>query len=389
MASRPVSGVSSRPAVPAQLHVPDVRFALRDWRELERPEETARWDALAQWAAEPNPFFESWYLLPSLRAFDPHGAVRLACVEVDGQLAGLMPLRCDWSYYGNPVPQWCTWMHANCFLGLPLVARGMEKAFWRALLGWLDDYPGPGLMLHLSHVPLDGPTWNALRAVCREEGRAGALVRREERAMLASNLAPGDYFEAALGGKKRKELRRQRRRLEEEGRLEVRRRYGSEDIDTWIDEFLALERAGWKGSEGSALASRPATETMFREALRGAAERGKLARLGLRVDGKPIALLATFLTPPGAFSYKTAFDESYARYSPGVLLQRENLEMLERPDIAWTDSCAAANHAMIDHLWRERRAIGRVNLAIGGRARRALFGMLARHETGRPAGELE
>ena len=38
------------------------------------------------------------------------------------------------------------------------------------------------------------------------------------------------------------------------------------------------------------------------------------------------------LTPPGAFSYKTAFDERYARFSPGVLLQRENLAMLERPE---------------------------------------------------------
>ena len=31
----------------------------------------ARWDGLALTAAEPNPFYESWYLLPSLRLFDP------------------------------------------------------------------------------------------------------------------------------------------------------------------------------------------------------------------------------------------------------------------------------------------------------------------------------
>ena len=67
-----------------------------------------------------------------------------------------------------------------------------------------------------------------------------------------------------------------------------------------------------------------------------------------------IAMLATFLTPPGAFSYKTAFDERYARFSPGVLLQRENLAILQRDGIAWTDSCAAADHPMIDHIWRER-----------------------------------
>ena len=101
----------------------------------------------------------------------------------------------------------------------------------------------------------------------------------------------------------------------------------------------------------------------------------------------PIAMLATFLTPPGAYSYKTAFDERYARFSPGVLLQRENLAILERGDIAWSDSCAAADHPMIDHIWRERRPIGRLSIAIGGGLRRALFSRLAAAELGRkPSG---
>jgi hypothetical protein len=93
-------------------------------------------------------------------------------------------------------------------------------------------------------------------------------------------------------------------------------------------------------------------------------------------------MLASFLCPPGAFSYKTAFDEAYARFSPGVLLQCENLALLERPGIAWTDSCAAADHPMIDHIWRERLAIAHHNVAIGGAARRLLFRALAARETG-------
>ena len=88
-------------------------------------------------------------------------------------------------------------------------------------------------------------------------------------------------------------------------------------------------------------------------------------------------MLATFLSPPAAFSYKTAYDERLARFSPGVLLQRENLALLSRDDIDWCDSCASADHPMIDHLWRERRAIGRYSIAIGGTARRAAFRLLS------------
>ena len=41
------------------------------------------------------------------------------------------------------------------------------------------------------------------------------------------------------------------------------------------------------------------------------------------------------VTAPGAFSFKTAFDEDYARFSPGVLLQIENLALLERDGIEY------------------------------------------------------
>ena len=126
---------------------------------------------------------------------------------------------------------------------------------------------------------------------------------------------------------------------------------------------------------------------MFKEALFGAASQSRLERLTLALNDEPIAMLANFITPPGAFSYKTAFDERYARYSPGVLVQRENLELLGNPAIDWCDSCAAADHPMIDHIWRERRPIGRLSIAIGGRVRRALFAQLVRAELGRnPAG---
>ncbi|MXP41515.1 GNAT family N-acetyltransferase [Altererythrobacter soli] len=365
---------------------PEVRLTAHDWRSFDTPAQTARWDALAQQAGEPNPFFESWYLLPSLRALDPSGRVQLLCLEANGELAGLLPLRRERDYYGYPLPHWRTWTHANCFLAAPLVARGCERLFWPALFAWADKRAGARLFLHLPELPRNGPSYEALGMALTRQGRQAVLVHQEERAMLSSGLSAEAYLDAALPGKKRKELRRQHRRLCEEGALVVERLHGDANLTRWIDEFLALERAGWKGKAGSALACNPATEALFRQALTGAAARDRLERLALRLDGRPLAMLATFLSPPGAFSYKTAFDEDFARFSPGVLLQRENLALLERDDIDWCDSCAAADHPMIDHLWRERRTVAGINVAIGGKPRRALFRALAALETRRRAG---
>ena len=357
------------------------------WSAFEAPELRLGWDALTECASEPNPFHESWYLLPALRALDPAGTVKLLRFEIGGDLAGILPVRHQNRYYRWPIPQLTSWIHGNCFLGQPLVARGLEASFWRAMLDWADANAGRALFLHLPQMPLQGPIYAALQAVLAEQQRHAALVHREERAMLSSEQSPDAYFEASLSGKKRKELRRQYARLSELGALRFERRHDGSDLTPWIDHFLALEHSGWKGAQGSALASHQATISLFREALSGAASRGRLERLTLWLDDQPIAMLASFITAPGAYSYKTAFDERYSRYSPGVLLQRENLEVLRNQEIEWVDSCAAADHPMIDHIWRERRAVGRLSIAIGGKLRRAAFARLVRAELGRnPAG---
>lgn len=374
---------------------PDIRITARDWREFDRPDRIGQWRSLAKWAAEPNPFYEHWFLLPSLHAFDPKSRVKLLCLEVDGQLAGILPISRTNDYYGHPIPHYSAWLHANIFLGTPLVAKGFEHIFWEHALNWCDKKIGllPPLFLHLSHMPEDGPLTRALTQVLDQSSRPAAKVKSEQRAMLASDMSAEDYLAQSLSTKKRKELRRQARRLEEEGTLSFERLsndYGvcEQEVGEWAATFAWLEKKGWKGRAGSALASQSETHDLFKQALIGAAREGRLERLCLSLDGKPIAMLANFLCAPGAFSFKTAFDEDYSRFSPGVLLQRENLDILTRDDVEWMDSCAAQDHPMIDKIWRERRVINRYSIAIGGKLRRTAFSALARKETGQNPGSL-
>jgi CelD/BcsL family acetyltransferase involved in cellulose biosynthesis len=381
------SSFISRLAIPSAPGLRDLASSnptLREipWSELQDPAFIAQWDAVAAAAGEPNPFFESWYLLPSLRALDLQRQVRILLLEAGSIPLGLMPIVRSPRYYGHPLPHLRNWTHANCFLGCPLVAEGAEIPFWRELIDWADRHAGYALFFHFAHLPLTGTLHAALQDVLAQQARPSATVFREERAMLVSDLSPETYFEQAISGKKRKELRRQHKRLSEEGLLEFHRDRGQNGIGLWIEDFLKLEARGWKGKAGSALASSHDTQALFREALTGACEARRLERLSLTVDGKPIAMLANFICPPGAFSYKTAFDENYARFSPGVLLQGENLALLDDDQIEWCDSCANADHPMIDHIWRERRPVGRINIGIGGAARQGLFRQIARFETG-------
>lgn len=334
----------------------------------------AEWDALAGRASEPNPFAERWYLDAALGALGSDD-IRIAVIR-DDALIGIMPIAFQSRYAGLPISHVQNWLNHNAFLGTPIIRKGTEQPFWTALLHALDSAPESGLFLHLAGLATTGPVVAALTSVCKAEKRCFALVHHEERALLEHGLAPDAYWEENVRGKKRKELRRQHKRLAEEGVLTFERSDGSGGLDQWISDFLALEKAGWKGANRSALDCADETRNLFRNALMGAAAAGKLELLAHYLDGHPVAMLANFLTPPGAFSFKTAFDENYARYSPGVLLQIENLALLEHDGIDWCDSCAAQDHPMIDSLWSGRRTIGRYSVAIGGKAKRTAFAAL-------------
>ncbi|MDG2004537.1 MAG: GNAT family N-acetyltransferase [Novosphingobium sp.] len=283
------------------------------WREMSR--EIDGWDQLALDAAEPNPFFESWYLLSSLEALDGKDDISILRFEQDGRLRGLMPIQHESKYFSWPIPHLSNWVHANCFLGTPLVANCSEVAFWQAMLSWADEHPGPALFLHLNAFSLRGPLSIGLETVLRDEKRPWGIVKRDDRAMLESDLGAEDYLAAALSKQKRKDLRRRFNRLRELGDVRFVWENTSSNISTWIDQFLKLEATGWKGEQGSALACDQATAAIFRNSLTGAAERGRLMRLALLLDDKPIAMLANFVTPPGTFGYKTAFDEDHAKFS--------------------------------------------------------------------------
>ncbi|QNO26451.1 GNAT family N-acetyltransferase [Sphingopyxis sp. OPL5] len=340
------------------------------------------WDAVAAEASEPNPFAERWCLQSALHLLDPERLTRLVMVRdgADGPVIGVMPLA-PASHYGRlPFRHVTGWAHPNHFHGAPLVRAGFESLFWSILLGWCDAARWAKTLVHMPRLTEDGPLHRALVDIARGRGGEAEIVHREERALLESTLSPEDYWDGAVRAKKRKEHRRQANRLAEQGAVAFRRWSADEPVEPWIDAFLDLEARGWKGRAGSALASHGETEAWFRAILAGAAEAGRLDMRALDLDGRPLAMLVNFLCPPGGFSFKTAFDENYARFSPGVLLQQANLDLLADDRVDWIDSCAAPGHPMIDSVWRERRALVWINVPLSGAGDRLRFSLLTKAE---------
>jgi hypothetical protein len=333
----------------------------------------AQWEVLAEIAPQPNSFAEPWFVDASLAYLAPEGGVRLLAVSKEEQLIGVALFAPAPRYGRVPLPHVQTWRHHNHFFGPPLIRGGEEVAFWREVISALDQAEWANGFLHVSGLVEDGPVYRGLAEAAALHGRACPIVHRERRPMLESDLSPQDYYQRNVSAKRRHELRRVERRLAERGQVEIRELDSADEVERWSSDFLALEAAGWKGKAGSAMAADPATALFFRQVIAAAFAARRLSFLRLDLDGRALAMVSTFLAPPGAFGFKSAFDEDYARFSPGILLHIENLKMLERPDIAWTDSCACENHPLAT-LWSEWRSLVRVNVRLRGVSRLISYG---------------
>ncbi|MFN3371581.1 MAG: GNAT family N-acetyltransferase [Sphingomonadaceae bacterium] len=310
-----------------------------DWTGL-----TAEWQALAA-GSEPNVFLAPAFALAA-RQVDAGPGLGAFVFRHGPRLTGFVAGR-----FGLAGRLFRLWTHPYAPLSLPLVAEGEEHAILEALMGALA---GRGCAaLEASHLP-DGPFAESLAGFAEETGRSVATLATCRRAALAGP-PPGPA----------KEMRRQARRLADLGTVAEISTASGLPPGAAIAAFLALEAAGWKGRRGTAMAGNAEARSFFCEALSGllAAQDARIDLLTL--DGRPIAGAVTLIAGSRAWYWKTAYDESLARFSPGALLsQRLGTSLMADGRTGFVDSCAVPGHSMIDRLWPARLGISHRLVAV-------------------------
>jgi CelD/BcsL family acetyltransferase involved in cellulose biosynthesis len=331
------------------------------------------WEDLASAAGESNIFYEPCLLLPAAQTLRAGEKLLFVLVfagaddelALQNQLIGFVPLSKVNRFRQVPVGVVRPWRHPHCFLCTPLMRAGREAECWHALLRWLRLQRGIGL-LELDWIGGDGPVYQALHAVLSQWNRPAIATDAFERALLQRGDDAEAYIQTTLSTGNRKELRRQRRRLGELGALRTLILQRGDDLEQWLDEFFQLEALGWKGQGGTALVQNDTNQRFFRAAARAAFAQDRLLMLQLRLDDRAIAMKCNFISGSGGFAFKIAYDEAFARFSPGVQLELDNIHAVHaRPGLRWMDSCANGTHFMIDRLWRDRRTIRTLLVSTG------------------------
>ena len=351
--------------------------------EIADPDELAcylrAWEQLVEQAAEPNVFYAPCALLPAVRHLGGNQAIRVLLFFRAGEetiLDGILPL------FAKPclgrLAVLHSYRHRYCFSAEPLLRRGQEREIAQGFVAWLYQHRFLCPLLSLRGLDSEGVWFFALRHALNGRGIHYHQSVPVQRALLRIEGGLESFLERTPA-KKRKEYRRLREKLAALGKLQVQLlQPGADDLQEWLDAFVALELKGWKGREGTALGSRSECRRFFEETARGAHQQGSLMMVRMSLDGRPVAMLCDLLAPPGRYAFKTAYDEDYARYAPGVLLEIENacLTFQAPHGVEWLDSCAAPDNALLNRLYPHRRSLIDISICALGMARAGLWASL-------------
>lgn len=274
----------------------------------------------------------------------------------NGELAGLWALRERriapfFKYLAAPPYEYA-------FVSNPVIDPAHAGPVMRAYFEAIANDPALPKVIRLD--ALDGES-DAFRAMMSELG-----MRQGPTLTLSEHARPflGDESQRKRSGSTAKKLRQDWNRLAALGNVDIANERAPGAVRAAFDVFLDLEARSWKGASGTALLSRDGDATFTRRLIGALAARGQASVALLRLDGKPVAAQVLLYSGAMAYTWKTAFDAAFAKYSPGALLLDKVCDTLFAGGIRQVESCSPETSFMT-HLWAGRRTTVHVLIDVG------------------------
>jgi CelD/BcsL family acetyltransferase involved in cellulose biosynthesis len=292
------------------------------FERFEKLEPGVLWDGWSEIVSQgefAEPFFQPEWFRAYADSFAADRAKFLLSVWSGERLKGVMPLERTGTFFGG-IP-------ARAYRGLSgihscrydLIHDGVNGervigAFWRTLASddWWD-------VVELEDVPDGG----AFERLAQEASSAGYLIGVWPTRRTPILNLPDQGSEAFANcphsfKSMRSRLKSKLKRLRSEG--DVNFKIYSSDWREGFELFLKLENSGWKASSGSAIACNQTTTRFYQSVVGALSERGFLRIYELSVGARPVAMHLGLAMNGVYYAPKVAYDESFARYSPGQLL---------------------------------------------------------------------
>ena len=185
---------------------------------------------------------------------------------------------------------------------------------------------------------LTGQAWDLIHVPNALEDSAVAYALQQAPVPLSLSIPVGrsnhvdcsrpyEQVEEKFKGTFRRNLRRLRRRAEGQGELRYASYSSMEDLARYFPDFLRVEAAGWKGSQGtqSAIVCDPPTTAFYRMLVDEFGATGRCWLNLLALNGNYIAGQLCLLADSTLYILKIGYDEAHADIAPGNLIMGETI----------------------------------------------------------------
>jgi len=245
------------------------------------------------------------------------------------------------------------------FLSTPVIDPAYVDDVMPAMLAAVQHDSELPKVLHLHSFEQETPCFAALQRELTKQGGAQRILDETNRPYATRDEG------VKKSGSTRKKLRQDWNRLSALGAVDVVNDRTPVRVREAFEAFLKLEQASWKGARGTALLCDDADASFVRELVAKLSAEGRASVALLRVDGKAIATQVVMYSGRTAYTWKTAFDAEYARYSPGMLLvDKVTDQLFADPAIESIDSCSYEDGFMAK-LWTARRKMVEMLVHVG------------------------
>jgi CelD/BcsL family acetyltransferase involved in cellulose biosynthesis len=235
------------------------------------------------------------------------------------------------------------------FLSNPVIDPDLTDAVVTAFVDAIARERSLPKVLRLRYLDGSADTYPAImRALAARSAQVLTLSERE-RPYITKDSG------VKRSGSTRKKLRQDWNRLTALGAIDIVNARTPADVQEAFETFLAMEAASWKGARGTALLCDESDAAFVRRLIANLAGGENASVALLRVDGRAIAAQVLLYCGTTAFTWKTAFDADFGKFSPGALLVDKISEQLfAQAGITAIESCSP-DGGFMNQIWEGRR----------------------------------
>jgi CelD/BcsL family acetyltransferase involved in cellulose biosynthesis len=323
------------------------------------------WEDLCGRSVEDNVYYAPRYARALLDSVEIDENVAIAVVWDDSRLVALLPFTTP--KFTIPVlrPAGCAWQSKYTFSCTPVLDRAVKTEAADALLNALGS-ASEGEWI-IPTVNTEGEACRSLVEALARRGAPWVFVNHFHRAILETGSTFDQHMNAHVRSHRRKGLARNRRRLEELGKVEHESHSFGAGLERAVSAFLDIEANGWKGKRGTALACDEKTRQFATQAFTGERDNSICRADVLTLDGAPIAVSLVAFAGRTGFTVKCCYDESYRGYSPGLLLEIEVIRSFLSGDWASRLDSATSGTHVLDSLWPGRIEVADLMFSLSSR----------------------